>query len=1042
MNQTVSPLFFDKNDYHLLEIVDDVLARGPRSRTIHHLPMEHMHPHGIKEMAAPQGLRIAYAVVSLLGSFEKGRARDRLRALRSLREEMFLFSSTFYYRNNTARVLLQIMKELVRTQNNETRRLKLAHDFRIVSTGNPRTIRKELAKYHLVEMPEAWNQLSFDGHVHDANTKGRKSPTHLIMDAWIKGIRNLTVVYYNYVRSDVIEELLEAGKILDIEVRVGIEISTRFRKKYVRFTWEPNGFPDNNAFLQFLKKDTVRDFMAEGRKVSQYQQKYVFDVLEAFNNKHRFAVNQAFGLNLTPLLKEKFLFFVGKGQPSILHLARFILNTISDYIAQVAHVDKNSHPANERENIDHEKIKLVTVEMIIAEYLLPSRNPEIHDPTVPQNGPEVPGFLNSGMHDTLNRLLHLHPSSNFILNLANLSAQDTLELLYAGAGMFTHIEAYNLKNASHGMSAGVTVGTAATKGEAVQLKNPESHYHLISKLQRALSDDNVISLKNAIREIILDQDEEQQRIRNRMETGSEGKQESLVLAKELAQLQERKLELIDILFDLESFHNSYRKRTIKSRVGSGSTGQAEHRYGMGFVVIDTLPARARRAFYGKKGYKERRLIPMSAQITKNSHSRGKRSLSIAARGIGQGTPVMKKWVNWTLDRLVLHTGTPGNIGTLGGLSRQGDKGIEIQEKQAEETVDEPWKYLNTNVKNTTKVLLGFIPAFLTFFLTKDWWVLTYFGAVIWFGITGSRNIIQSVLGGGGLRRSPLLPWNSLVSWSRISDSLLYTGFSVPLLDYLAKTILLDQGMGVTTSTNPVLLYTIMGLVNGIYISGHNTIRGLPRGATIGNFFRSILAIPVAILLNTLLALILGGFGVADVTGVLQKWAAIISKFASDCVAAVIEGLADRQTNIRVRLQGYQQKISQVFSVFSKLDLLFPEEDVLALLQSPKVTIRTLSREARDLEQLSIVNALDLMYFWMYQPRARKALELLVQDMSEEEWLIFYRSQLILTRHREISQVFVDGLVGKHFAKALAFYLDQSLPYMKDIQGLKEKYPSS
>ncbi len=1041
MKLKTSSLFFDKNDYHLLEIVDDVLERGPRSQTIRSLPMEHMHPHGIKEMAAPQGLRIAYAVVSLLGSFEKGKARDRLRALRSLKEEVFLFSSS-YYRNNTARVLLQIMKELVRTKKNEMRRLKLAHDFRIVSTGNPRTIRKELAKYHLVEMPEEWNQLSFDGHVHDANTKGRKSPTHLIMDAWIKGIRNLTVVYYNYVQPDVIAELLEAGTILDIEVRVGIEISTRFRGKYVRFTWEPNGFPDNNAFLQFLKKDTVRNFMAEGRNVSQYQQKYVFDVLEVFNKKHRLTVNQVFGLNLAPLLREEFLLFVGKGQPSILHLARFILNTISDYVATVAHAEKGSPRANEREKINLEKMKTVTVEMIIAEYLLPSRNPEVHDPTVPQDGPEVPGFLNSGLHDILLRLLSLHPSSNFILNLTDLSAQDTLELLYAGAGMFTHIEAYNLKNASYGMSAGVTVGNTTVHGEAVQLKNPEYHYQLISKLQQALSDDNVINLKNAIRDIIFDQDEEQQRIRNRMETGSDGKDESLVLTEELLQLQKRKLQLIDILSDLESFHNSYRKRTIKSRVGSGSTGQAEHRYGMGFVVIDTLPARARRIFYGKKGYMERRLIPMSAEITKNYHTRGKRVSSTSAHDIGQGAPNMKKWVNWTLDRLILHTGKTGNIGTLGGLTKQGDKGIEIQEKQVRETVNEPWKYLNTNVKNTAKVLLGFIPAFLTFFLTKDWWVLTYFGAFIWFGITGSRNIIQSVLGGGGLRRSPLLPWNSLVSWSRISDSLLYTGFSVPLLDYLAKTVLLDQGMGVTTSTNPVLLYTVMGLVNGIYISSHNAIRGLPRGATIGNFFRSILAIPVAILLNTLLALILGGAGVVDVTGILQKWAAIISKFASDCVAAVIEGLADRQTNIRAQLQGYQRKITQVFSVFSKLDLLFPEEDVLTVLQSPKVTIKTLRREARSLEQLSIVNALDLMYFWMYQPRARKALEILVQDMSEEEWLIFYRSQLILTCHREISQVLVNGLVGKHFAKALAFYLDQSLQYIDDIKRLKEKFPSS
>ena len=85
----------------------------------------------------------------------------------------------------------------------------------MASSGKPRIVRAELEKYHLLEMPEEWNQLAFDHHVHDANTKGRKSPTHLVMDAWIKGVRFLTVVYYNYVEPKVAEELLEAATILD-----------------------------------------------------------------------------------------------------------------------------------------------------------------------------------------------------------------------------------------------------------------------------------------------------------------------------------------------------------------------------------------------------------------------------------------------------------------------------------------------------------------------------------------------------------------------------------------------------------------------------------------------------------------------------------------------------------------------------------------------------------------------------------------------------------------------------------------------------------
>jgi len=176
-------------------------------------------------------------------------------------------------------------------------------------------------------------------------------------------------------------------------------------------------------------------------------------------------------------------------------------------------------------------------------------------------------------------------------------------------------------------------------------------------------------------------------------------------------------------------------------------------------------------------------------------------------------------------------------------------------------------------------------------------------------------------------------------------------------------------------------------------------------------------------------------GVPDVSGVLQKWAAIISKFASACVAALIEGLVDRQTNIRAQLTAYRTKISQLFAVFSRLDLHFPEEDVLEMLQSPKMMMETLNYEAREQEKLIIVNALDLMYFWMYQPRARKALKIIFQEMSQAEWLIFYRSQLVLNRYREISQVFVDGLVGKNFSKALSFYLDRSEEYLADMEKL-------
>lgn len=1052
MKNKPAAIFFDKNDYELLRILTDVLERGSKTEAMRSLLSEHMHPHGIKEMAAPRGLRIAYAIAGLLGSFEQqGKPLDRIKALRSLRDEVFLTSTTFYQKN-TARVLLQIMKELLRSRDSELRQLKLAHDFRMVSTGNPRLVRAELAKYHLLEMPEEWNQFAFDDHVHDANTKGRKSPTHLVMDAWIKGIRHLTVVYYNYVSPEVVEELVEASAILDMRVQVGIEMSSRFRDKYVRFTWEPHGFHDNRAFLKFLAGDAVKEMMDEGRDVSHYQQRYIFEVLAVFNTRHCFHLNRDLGLSLEPLREDDFIHFVGAGQPSVLHLARFIHNAIVANVQQKLDAlggQAQEAPADREKQakLYHDLLRKMGVERIIEEFLLPSRNPEIRNPNHPKNDPDLPDLLRLSPPELLRRLLALHSSSRFTLNLSNLTVQDTMELLYSCEGMISHIEAYNLKNAAHGMSSGVAVEIGGDAGEAVDLKSPEHHYRLVGDLQKALNEDNVIGLKRAIRAIIWDYEEQRLRLEKQVEMLPAESEKKERLDDEYQQMQERKRHLMDILYHLETFHNYYRKRLLGSRIGSGSTGQTEDQYGMGLIVLDTLPVRARKKVHEGMAEKERMLIPVSALLTGNTHSRCHEDGEIAAKkGFLARLPLLKfanrrQWHDWTLDGLFVHPGTAGNIATLGGISRDNETERLFAEGRSDEKLVHPWKYLNTNLKNSLKVLLGFIPAFLTFSLTKDWWLLAYLGAFIWFGITGSRNIIQSVLGGGGLRRSPLLPWNSLVSWSRIADSLLYTGFSVPLLDYLVKTVLLDRTCGITTANNPVLLYAVMGLANGIYVSGHNVFRGLPRTAAVGNFFRSILAIPLAVVLNALIGMVLQTAAIPDVAGILQKWAAIISKLASDCVAAVIEGLADRQTNIRARLAAYRAKMAQLFAVFSRLDLLFPEEDVLEMLQSPKMMMETLNYEAREQERLIIVNALDLMYLWMYQPRARKAMMIIFHGMSREEWLIFYRSQLVLKRYREISQVFVDGLVGRNFSKALSFYLDRFEGYLADMEklGLTKKW---
>jgi hypothetical protein len=270
---------------------------------------------------------------------------------------------------------------------------------------------------------------------------------------------------------------------------------------------------------------------------------------------------------------------------------------------------------------------------------------------------------------------------------------------------------------------------------------------------------------------------------------------------------------------------------------------------------------------------------------------------------------------------------------------------------------------------------------------------------------------------------------------------MYTGFSVPLLELGVRSLLLEHTLGFTVAEHPLLVYAVIAGVNGLYICSHNLYRGLPKQAAIGNIFRSVLAIPVAMLYNVLIYEFLALAGVANPYLLLQPAAAVITKMASDTVAALIEGFADRQTNMRMRHWDYETKLARVFDTYSRLELLFPERDMLAMLHKPAELLKMLSDEASGMEVTLIINALDLMHCWLYLPRAQDALRRLTRQMSQEERVILFRSQLVLVCEHEVSQLFVDGLVGRNFGRALSFYLDRHNEYLRAMARLCHAPPA-
>ncbi len=1001
--------FFDRQDHELLKMVNHILDSDLSEADARRKFFHHLHPRGIKEMSEIKGIRIAYAMVHLLGQLETGKAANRIKALRALFDEV-MCSTEPMLRINAGRVLIEIMKELIRSRDNYDRQLQLAHDFQLVVSGGPRIIRWYLKQYHLLEMPEEWNQIAFDDHVHDANTKGRKSATHLIMDAWIKGIRRLRIIYYNFIRPETAQELMAAAEILGMHVRIGIEFSVSFYGRFVHFIWEPKGFGSTVNFLHFFSRDDVDSFMEDGGEVSEYQRKYVLVILEQFNRVHRECINAAFDVQLAEIQSKHFLDFVGIGQASLLHLAKFIHISLMPLLR-----DKLSSLRQEYARADEKgkrRIESLVSQMnqcdmdyILNHFLTPESNPQ-----VPEAGradlENLPELMKCSLPELIDRLETLHSGYRITLSLAQLEAEDVLELLYDCGGRISRLEIFSLKEYANG-----NVG----------------HIPAIHQLQQAINAGNIIKLKQITLEI--------------MERLS--RNEDDVSLKRVEKFRH-------ILSDMESLKRMYQIHPLRPRIGSNSTGHSPRMYGMGLAVMDSLPKRSQKRLYQKTSTSNVLRLPFhmdtSFRINYIFSWQEKGIWSSIFKGIrhipGFRFFGLQKIREWILDTNSIRMVDSGNIVTLGGVQKSFTNGLCLSAECPEKNVKESgksWKNLHSGWKNFCKVLIGFIPAFLTFFFTNDWWVLSYFGACIWFGITGFRNISQSVMGGGGMRRSSLLKWNDFVNWNRLCDSLMYTGFSVPLLDLLVKNMILARGFSITVSSHPLLLFSIMALVNGVYLTSHNVLRGLPKEAAIGNFFRSVLSIPVAFGINSLLAVSLGLMGMEGVGIFLQSWAAVISKLASDCVAGFIEGSADRSVNIRNRVLDYRQKLGQFQDVYSQLEIQFPDQEVYKLLDHPKEWFAQASSRGRDTMTILIINSLDMLYFWMYQPRARTAFINILEEMPEEERRIFLKAQNILTMNREISQMFIDGIAGRNFSQPLAFYLAR---YEEYLNVLAKHFPDS
>lgn len=1046
-------LFFDRQDKFFLDSVNKSIDYNQKIKSHYQL---RIHPNGIIDMSISQEIRMAAAVISLLDRLQTNNINERLLALENLHNEV-LFTAGTKFRRNTARVLIEIMKEIVRAYGDEQKQLQLAHDFRMAATGKPTIVRKLLRRYHLLEMPEAWNQLIFDHHVHDANTKGRKSPTHLIMDAWVKGIRSLTVIYYNYVKAETAFELLSAAKIMGIKIRIGLLYNIVYRQKLIDFIWVPQGFYGTDDFMEFLDEPNMKQLMQDGKQISSWREKFIFKIIEEWNQNLRHRINAEFGLELPPISAEVYKQFVSVGQSSVLHLAELIQKDANAVLKQKAQTIKEKilHCSEDQELLVLHN-ELNNYDKLTTEYFLEILEDceqkidreIIAEILTEENLDNIPHILKYSPHQLVYRLKEIRSNGYIVLNLANSTPEEVINLLWETDGEITHLEIFNVYDWQKG-NAKYTVK--------------------INELMQAINNKNTPLLKSIILQLIEDckndteahlLDIEEQPTYYCADTaislsGAEHNRFAKYAANPKLQpvsIEERLKALHQVLQNIAEIIDYYSGKKLFTRMGTDSTSRVGRLAGMGLAYVQSLPLRAVKEL--KKNSNESRvIIPIRKEVRMVETyimPQANEQISLL-RKILRKIPLIKKltykklrsWTDFEANTTVFNNGncsndlksftsSKGNIITLGGKGLRTTNGF--VEKNPKNTLSK-MHYLNSKLSNAIKVLIGFIPAFYSFQYTQDIAFLAWGGAFIWFLITGFRNILQAIMGVGGLKRSPLMRWNNYVSWSRLCDSLMYTGISVLLLELVVRHVCLEEGLGITASSNPLLSFTVISLVNGFYIMGHNYIRGLQTEAIVGNFFRSFIAIPISLFYNNIFFEALTVIGFQNAVEIAVSSSAIISKVASDTGAALIEGYADKESNIWLRRWDYKLAHEKLYRHYTKLELLFPEQDSLELLKNPQYVLNKIKETNHKLYTAMIVNALDLMYLHYYQPRSFSMLKEIVKKLSDNEKLAWLRMQYVLQCHKDVSQLFIDEVLGENFSKALSFYLDTHEQYLRHLQKL-------
>ncbi|MBR4984739.1 MAG: hypothetical protein IKY83_03235 [Proteobacteria bacterium] len=808
----LNALSFGREVRQLVEILN---SETPAREDIKFRPISH--PAGFSNLISQRQLTIADAYVRLLSHSEDPSYVGRIEALQTLMHHI-RYSENIAMPLNTARVQLALMKNTVKMKSNRRAQLEMMSDFIWASTGKGRAIRQLLRELDLIEVPEttetlAEQMLTWDDHLHISMSEGRKSPTLLVVNAFIKGLSRFTVSFYDFSDMQKIEEIYLACDIMGIRGQVGIEFSVgpkSARQAYLFIPPQTKSYDQLTSFLD-AHADQLKPFydgLAENARRRRETIRIIVDrintqVIPEFNADYA----DLDALKLAPIPWEDVESITQSSLVTRTQLGMLIFKAMhpialkrvlyleNEYKTLAANTPE-AQTCKTRYEDAHKFLEDLTPTYCATRYLV--------DETVI----DYP----SAFETESDILPLLHETGGYVafIRVLRRGLPKAIDTLFAQYKNLNDIEIYNMVCAHQ---AGL------------------ENYTKFAMLLHAIHDgeDAVVNFLK-----------------------SEG-------------MDARAPEEIAALCAHVQAHPFY------TRCASDSVGWSTQIPGMGFFHEFLFSSSAFKTIQQN----DHKTLPQPIADLLKAH----RPKDIKQKQVYLLSAMQKngEWVDG--DLVSSNAITPKTI----------------------------WRYMNSELKNTLKVGIGFIPTYLCLGIEF---------ALIWFFLTAFRNALVDLIASGiGPRNWKL----KIIDRRNLTTSLFFTGFSVPIMsaaklgfDWLWTHPL---GLESTGFWFTLIKFCVIALANGCYLATHNTLRGFAKPAIRGNFFRSVLSWPLA----TAMSYVLTPLGVPDV---------VQAKMASEVVAGIIEGTVKYRRQARLAqnavLEVYSQVRSSVAitSLAARLDILY------------------------------------------------------------------------------------------------------------------------